>query len=70
MQYLDKLGWPVVTVKGRPIFNFLRLLIHTKKIKRGRFSIKEKLDSIAAVKSQDTQSDFNWFDYVRDKHHG
>ncbi len=32
---LDKHGWPVETVKGRKIRNFLRLLIHTRKIKRG-----------------------------------
>jgi len=25
----DKLGWPVVRIKGRPIVTFLRLLIHT-----------------------------------------
>lgn len=24
----DKLGWPVVTFKGRPILNFIRLAIH------------------------------------------
>lgn len=32
LYYLNKLGWPVETVKGRPIYNFLRLLIHTRKI--------------------------------------
>ena len=34
MEYLDKLGWPIERIKGRRIFNFLRLLIHTRKIMR------------------------------------
>ena len=32
--FCDKHGWPVERVIGRPIQNFLRLLIHTRKIKR------------------------------------
>jgi hypothetical protein len=34
MVFLDKLGWPVTTVKGRPILNFIRRCIHTRKIVR------------------------------------
>ena len=34
MVFLDRLGWPVETVKGRPVLNFLRLLIHTRKVVR------------------------------------
>jgi len=30
--YLDALGWPVETIKGRPVLNFIRRLIHTCKI--------------------------------------
>jgi len=30
--FLDRLGWPVEGVKGKPILNFLRLLIHTRSI--------------------------------------
>ncbi len=37
MQFLDKLGWPVERFKGRWFLNFLRLVIHTRKIKRGKF---------------------------------
>ncbi len=37
MQFLDKLGWPVERFKGRWFLNFLRLIIHTRKIKRGKF---------------------------------
>jgi len=37
MQYLDRLGWPVERIKGRWFLNILRLLIHTRKIKRGSF---------------------------------
>lgn len=32
LYYLDKLGWPVELVKGRWFLNFLRRLIHTRKI--------------------------------------
>lgn len=35
MQYLDKAGWPIEMVKGRWFRNFLRRLIHTRKLKRG-----------------------------------
>ena len=38
MVFLDKFGWPVETVKGRPVLNLLRLLIHTRKIRRGTWS--------------------------------
>jgi len=38
MQYLDKYGWPVERIKGRPVVNFIRLMIHTRKIKRGTFT--------------------------------
>ncbi len=37
MVYLDKYGWPVERIKGRWFFNLLRLIIHTRSIKRGRF---------------------------------
>jgi hypothetical protein len=29
---LDKLGWPVVCIKGRPVLNLFRKLIHTRRI--------------------------------------
>ena len=29
MKLRDKWGWPVVTIKGRPITNFIRRVIHT-----------------------------------------
>lgn len=31
---LDRLGWPVERVYGRPVLNFFRLLIHTRRIAR------------------------------------
>lgn len=34
MVFLDSLGWPVERIKGRPVLNALRLLIHTRKIVR------------------------------------
>ena len=30
--FLDRFGWPVEKIKGRPVLNFFRLLIHTRKI--------------------------------------
>jgi len=35
MVFLDKHGWPVERIIGRPITNFIRLVLHTKKIKQG-----------------------------------
>lgn len=32
LYFLDKLGWPVERIKGRPILNLLRLIIHTRRI--------------------------------------
>lgn len=34
MIFLDKLGWPVETVPGRHVLNFLRRCIHTRRIVR------------------------------------
>ena len=44
MIYLDKYGWPVERVKGRWFFNLLRLFIHTRQIKRGRFEYQPVVD--------------------------
>ncbi len=30
----DKYGWPVERIKGRPITNFIRLLIHGRSLKK------------------------------------
>jgi len=46
MQYLDKLGWPVERVKRKWFFNFIRLLIHTRKIKKGSFITKAANQSL------------------------
>ena len=37
MQFLDRYGWPVEQIRGRWFVNFLRSLIHTRRIKRGKF---------------------------------
>jgi hypothetical protein len=37
MVLLDKYNWPVETIKGRPVLNFFRLLLLTRKIVRGRW---------------------------------
>lgn len=33
--FLDKYGWPVGRIKGKKVINFIRLLLHTRKIKKG-----------------------------------
>jgi len=32
MVYMDKYGWPVVLVKGSPILNFIRILLHAESL--------------------------------------
>lgn len=34
LRCLDKLGWPVERIEGRPVVTFLRRLIHTRRIAR------------------------------------
>ncbi len=34
MKFLDKYGWPVERIQGRPITNLIRLALHTRKIVR------------------------------------
>lgn len=41
IHFLDGHGWPVERIKGRRIQNFLRLLIHTRKIKRGPWQTQQ-----------------------------
>ena len=38
MMFLDNYGWPVQRIKGRWFVNFIRLLLYTRKIKRGTWS--------------------------------
>ena len=35
MVFLDKYNWPVVTINGRWLLNFFRLLLYTRSIRRG-----------------------------------
>ncbi len=35
MIFCDKNGWPVTTTKDRWFQNFIRLVLHTKRIRRG-----------------------------------
>ena len=37
MVFLDKYGWPVERIRGHRLVNFLRLLLHTRRIRRGRW---------------------------------
>lgn len=37
LEFLDKYGWPVERFSGRPVTNFIRLLLHTRRIRwKGR----------------------------------
>ena len=37
MVCVDKYGLHVVKIRGRPIINLLRVLLHTRRIRRGRW---------------------------------
>lgn len=44
MIFLDKLGWPIETIRGRPVLNFLRRCIHTRRIVRTWAPTKQEPD--------------------------
>ena len=44
MRYLDKHGFPVELIKGRPITNLLRLILHTRQIQSDS---KAQIDKLA-----------------------
>lgn len=52
MTFLDKLGWPVETVCGRPALNFLRRCIHTRRIVRRWAPAKQEPDASNAEKRE------------------
>ena len=56
--YLDKYGWPVERIKGRWFLNFIRLLIHTEKIKSGDPAeyAKKKHDDMTTAPDENTQT--------------
>jgi len=35
INFCDKWGWPVTKIKGKPITNLIRKIIHTRKIRLG-----------------------------------
>ena len=35
MVFLDRYNWPIERIKGRPITNLIRLLLHARRIVRG-----------------------------------
>lgn len=37
MVFVDKYGWPVERIKGRPVTNCIQLLLHTRSIMRGKW---------------------------------
>lgn len=41
LYFLDKYGWPVERIDHQPILNFLRLLIHTRRISRRCLNIEK-----------------------------
>ncbi len=40
--FLDRYGWPVERIQGRPFTNLIRLLLHTRGIKRKQAGLSEK----------------------------
>ncbi len=52
MYFLDRYGWPVECVKGRWFFNFLRRLLHTRRVGRGTWTppawITEPTEGVSA----------------------
>ena len=52
MQFLDRLGWPVERIEGRPILNFFRLCIHTRKIVRKWEPTKQEPDPSVSCESE------------------
>ncbi|MCK9494195.1 MAG: hypothetical protein M0R75_01690 [Dehalococcoidia bacterium] len=47
---LDKYGWPVETIKGRPIQNAIRLLIHTRRVARWEQPVSSDLSRVTAIR--------------------
>lgn len=54
MYFLDKYSWPVETIKGRPVLNFIRRLIHTRKIVRW-WSAPQRMDVSVDCTAPDKQ---------------
>lgn len=54
MQFLDAYGYPVVTFKGRPVVNFIRRLLWTRQIKRGKWTPPPQSPSTNVMQSNDT----------------
>ncbi len=44
MHFIDKWGWPVEYPSGHPIQKWLRILLHTRKIRRGRFKWPKSIE--------------------------
>jgi hypothetical protein len=72
MQFLDKLGWPVETLKGRPVSNFFRRVIHTRKIKRGNFKYQPRKNSsvLSDCDGEEIRELQLLSDPICSKHHG
>lgn len=59
MEFLDRYGWPVERINGRPVVNFIRLLIHTRRIVRKWTQpdwIGKPVDGVSAAPSGDTDA--------------
>ena len=58
MVFLDKYGWPVECIKGRPVINFIRRVLHTRSIRRGRFTQRHlPVDEVNCAKQAVEQVD-------------
>ena len=57
MRFLDKYGWPVERVEGRPALSLIRLILHTRKIVRhwepeGLYALARALGSASTENEQ------------------
>ena len=52
MHFLDKRGWPIERVTGRWVLNFLRLIIHTRKVRRGKYPMPTPDPSVGCQQEQ------------------
>jgi hypothetical protein len=49
MEYIDKYGYPVETIKGRPVTNFIRRVIHTREVKFSKNIFNRTIKAFAVV---------------------
>jgi len=57
MKLRDKYGWPVETITTRPVFNLLRLIIHTSVLKTWKY--RKQTDAQPKRPHQECECNYN-----------